>query len=435
MVDAQHDDDALAQSGEDVWRSVRDMDVEERQEMLIRADTVRGIFGAVDPYPRPDLNLEHRHGRVGSADLAMTFDPVTETSRRIAALLLGVRSDDLKWLACAGIPITSLWETTAHAEEWISRDGWRTEGLGYWADLLRNLIPLDSDLDESEHDANAFECFSWREALKILEIRPWLLISWVRFPTERRPHFPGQGGHLVVHDGTFGAALHLDDPAGPTLGGHKIAPTSLDWEDLADAGSADWDGLWGVGSPKPVQTERSATLAVMREALTGADLGSADGHLWSARPAELIPAGGTSADDLTEIFPTAWRSIDRYRTMISGEFHAAENAGGTAYWHEPLWVVRRGTLPVLLFDEAGQVHLPSSDWLALAEGLPTLGTPSGDPVDSWPAQSFEIGELLRVGEAWSGQWMASAEAVVGDLLRAGAGYVRAYLDVPSASSS
>ncbi len=280
----------------------------------------------------------------------------------------------------------------------------------------------------AEVDANWAEVSAWGHAIDIVTRRPWLMISWVQFP--------GEAGHLTVHDGAFGASLHFDNPDGPTLGGPGVQAAQLDWDDLStledasttsDTSYVDWVSLWGAPTPSPAQTDRSAVFTALRSSLIGANLESNDGYLWVARPAAFATTDPYSAYDLVDVFPTAQPVVELYADMLAGEYRNSSQTGEPAYWHEPLWVVHRAGLPVLLFDEAGQVHMPSSQWLQRARGLAQLGSPSGGPVESWPPASFDIRRLLARAEEWQGSWMAPPTAVLGDLLRAGAGCVRAYL--------
>lgn len=398
---------------------------EQRHELIIRADAVRGLMMDRDPGPS---QRDVRVGRIGSRELALRFDASAQTAQHVAALLLGLGWADSKWLFGAGIPTELVVRIDPFAAEWLSDDG-TARSIDRWVALLESSFAEEVQPSNDEVDADRTEWMVWDRALEIIARRPWLIISWMRFPDEG-------GGHLAVHDGAFGAALHFDHPEGPTLGGQSVAVTPLDWSDLdtltdastdGDDSFVDWVGMWGAPTPEPVQTDRSAVFTALRRSLSGANLEANDGQIWRARPAELASNEGYSAYDLMQAFPTAQPAIELYADMMVGEFEGAEHLGGIAYWHEPLWVVHRANLPVLLFDEAGQVHMPSSEWLERAQGLAALGTPTGDEVGRWSPTSFEVTQLLAAADHWQGSWMAPASSVVGDLLRSGAGYVRAYL--------
>ncbi|GAA1679590.1 hypothetical protein [Microbacterium lacus] len=396
-----------------------------KRELIARADAVRGLMMDVDPGP---WQPEPRIARIGSRELANRFDPDAETAQHVAALLLGLGWSDSKWLHGAGVPTQLVMLLDPLAVDWLSRD-YTTDPLDEWAARLGLAFQAATGAVDYDLNSDLDEWFAWDKALAILARRPWLLVTWVKFPDEK-------GGHLAVHDGAFGAALHFDDPDGPTLGGQSVKPTPLHWEDLAaltDASTSsdepyvEWDDYWGAPTTEPAETHRLAVLTALRAALSGAGPEANDEYRWNARPAGLASTDWFSAYDLTEVFPTARTAIDLYADMLVGEYESAQRLGGVAYWHEPLWVVHRGNLPVLLFDEAGQVHLPASGWLEQAEDMAILHNPTGEPMGPWSAVSFDVGWLLESAQRWEEQWMAPASAVVGDLLRAGAGYVRAYL--------
>lgn len=396
---------------------------QQRHELIIRADTIRGMMLDRDPNPRHD---PPRVTRIGSPELAARFDPIEETIPRVAALLLGLDWADAKWLFGAGIPTDLVLCISPFAADWLVADRSDEATIDRWVNLLTDAFHNQPSADDIQADRDEWQ--AWNSALEIVAHRPWLVVSWIAFPGER--------GHLVVHDGAFGAALHFDDPEGPTLGGAAVESSSLDWDDLstlahattgADESFVNWVEIWGSPTPEPTQTDRNAVLAALRASLSGANLEANDGFLWRARPAEFASTDGHSAYDLVEVFPTARAAIELYADMLVAEFNGAEQLGSVAYWHEPLWVVHRGDLPVLLFDEAGQVHMPSSEWLEQAQGRVMLGTPTGDSGDPWAATVFDIPQLLTAAERWSDRWLAPASAVLGDLLRSGAGSVRGYL--------
>lgn len=398
---------------------------EQRRELAIRADTVRGLMRDRDPGPGQQGLA--RRGGIGSRTLAARFSPTEETESHIAALLLGLDEIDAKWLYCAGIPTDLFLQIAPLASQWLAHDRSDPDWLNEWAATLEARFGTAQPTAE-EVDANWAEVSAWGHAIEIVTRRPWLMISWVQFP--------GEAGHLTVHDGAFGASLHFDNPDGPTLGGPGVEAAQLDWDDLStledasttsDASYVDWVSLWGAPTPSPAQTDRSAVFTALRSSLIGANLESNDGYLWVARPAAFATTDPYSAYDLVDVFPTAQPVVELYADMLAGEYRNSAQTGEPAYWHEPLWVVHRAGLPVLLFDEAGQVHMPSSQWLERARGLAQLGSPSGGPVESCPPASFDIRRLLARAEEWQGSWMAPPTAVLGDLLRAGAGCVRAYL--------
>lgn len=398
---------------------------EQRRELAIRADTVHRLMRDRDPGPGQQ-GLARRCG-IGSRTLAKRFSPTEATESHIAALLLGLDVSDAKWLYCAGIPTELFLQIAPLADQWLAHDRSDPDWLNEWVATLEARFGA-AQPTAAEVDANWAEVSAWGHAIEVVTRRPWLMISWVQFP--------GEAGHLTVHDGAFGASLHFDNPDGPTLGGAGVQAAQLDWEDLstledasttADTSFVDWVSLWGAPTPAPAQTDRTAVISAMRSSLIGANLESNDGHLWVARPASFATTDPYSAYDLVDVFPTAQPIVELYADMLTGEYRNSEQTGEPTYWHEPLWVVHRAGLPVLLFDEAGQVHMPSSQWLQRARGLAQLDSPSGGSVESWPAASFDVRVLLSHAEAWQGSWMAPPTAVLGDLLRAGAGYVRAYL--------
>ncbi|MEV7631192.1 hypothetical protein AB0N64_02160 [Microbacterium sp. NPDC089318] len=403
---------------------IHDFTPAHRRELIIRADTVRGIFMDRDP-GRVDL-AERRLGMIGSRELAARFDPIQHTAQHVGALLLGVNASDAKWLYGAGIPTELVLQIESLAEEWLARN---EETVEPWVERLEAVFTSRPEPSDEQLAAYFTEMATWNHVLDILAHRPWLMVSWV--------DFAGEGpGHLAIHDGAFGVALHFDDPGGPTLGGTAVKAESLDWEDLstltatdtdADDSWVDWIRHWGMPTPEPVETVRFAVLSTLRASLTGADQGANDGYVWRARPAALGSDKGFSAYDLVDIFPTARAAVERYANTLATEFHNAEQLAHATYWHEPLWVVHRAQLPVLLFDEAGEVHLPSSSWLQQADDLPQLTTPTGATVETWNPSSFDIVRLLTRAQRWEQSWMAPSPAVVGDLLRAGAGFVHEYL--------
>ena len=73
------------------------------------------------------------------------------------------------------------------------------------------------------------------------------------------------GGHLVVHDGAYGAALHFDDEAGPTWEPKTGPEEELEWADVEEMDApdqvapVDWVTAWGQGAPV---TEPSGKVAV-----------------------------------------------------------------------------------------------------------------------------------------------------------------------------
>ena len=374
--------------------------------------------------------LKGRVGLIGSKELAERFDPVEETAQHVAALLLGVGEADANWLVAAGIPMGLVTKLEASAGDWLISERSPT-ALDHWTARLMSSFSPPLQPSGDEYDAQSLELQGWRAALEILGRRPWLVISWVTPPETN-------SGHLVLHDGAFGAALHFDDPDGPTLGGPSFEAMAIDWDDIpthdevasteeVDEYSVDWVDCWGRPTPEPEQSDRLAVFTALRSSLTGADIAANDGYIWRARPAELAPHGGASAKALTHVFPTVRGAIDEYADMLSGESASAKRLGGVQYWHEPLWVVHRGDLPVLLFDEAGDVHMPSSAWLARAQDRAVLGSATRDDIEPWPASSFNVRRLIAAAEPWQSRWMAPSQAVVGDLLRAGAGYVLSYL--------
>ncbi|MEJ6554638.1 hypothetical protein PQI51_06350 [Microbacterium esteraromaticum] len=409
--------------GTAVW-PIDDFTPAQRRELIIRADTVRGIFMDRDP-GRVGL-VERRLAMIGSRELAARFDPIQQTAQHVGALLLGVNASDAKWLYGAGIPTELVMRIDSLAEEWLARKEWTAE---LWVERMEATFTSRPEPSDEQLAVFLEEVATWNHVLDTLANRPWLMVSWV--------DFAGEGsGHLAVHDGAFGVALHFDDSAGSTLGGTSVEAQSLDWEDLsaltatstdADDSWVDWIGYWGMPTPEPVETVRFAVLSTLRASLTGADQGANDGYGWRARPAALGSDTGFSAYDLVDVFPTARAAVERYANMLATEFRNAEQLAGTAYWHEPLWVAHRAELPVLLFDEAGEVHLPSSSWLQQAHGLPALTTPTGATPETWNPSSFDIVRLLTRAQRWEQSWMAPSSAVVGDLLRAGAGFVHEYL--------
>lgn len=96
---------------------------------------------------------------------------------------------------------------------------------------------------------------AWRVASEIVSVRPWLDISWVS----------DVEGHLVVHDGPLGAALHFDTDDGATWEPRSALVRELDWEDIAEAGSTrllggtDWRECWGAPAAEPQMTGKTAT--------------------------------------------------------------------------------------------------------------------------------------------------------------------------------
>lgn len=394
-------------------------------ELIARADAVRGLMLDVDPRPS---QLGSRIARVGSRELAHRYDPVGETTQHVAALLLGLGWSDSKWLHAAGIPTELVLRIDPLAAAWLSRNS-TDEHLDAWVARLESVLPMANAPSSADFEADRHERHSWNEAIAIVARRPWLLVSWVKFPNEK-------DGHLAVHDGAFGTALHFDELEGPTLGGRSTEATPLDWDDLTtltdpatppDDSYIDWVDHWGAPLAEPTETDRLAVLRALSATVSGGNLESDDGYRWRARPAGLSSDDWFSAYDLTDVFPTAQSAIESYAEMIVAEYESAQRLNGVAFWHEPLWVVHRGHLPLILFDEAGVVHLPSFEWLDQAKGRAVMHSLTGDLIDAWAPASFGVRRLMREAEHWESKWMNAAPAVVGDLLRAGAGYVRSYL--------
>lgn len=186
----------------------------------------------------------------------------------------------------------------------------------------------------------------WRVASGITHDRPWLLASW----SDNTPNIP----HLVVHDGAHGAALHFDHEDGPYWSGGFTR--RMTWADVAsDDEPEEWAMGWG---------ERGPTRRVKGKAAAYTLLSSLSARWvvsrvsWVVRPAPILADSPDSVFALAELFPTAAESVHEYLEVIERNFQQGEETGVPAYWHEPIWVVRRNGQPRLLVDEAGVAHLP-----------------------------------------------------------------------------
>ena len=185
----------------------------------------------------------------------------------------------------------------------------------------------------------------WRIASRTVLDRPWLLATW----SDNTPNIP----HVVVHDGTYGAALHFDHEDGPYWAGGFTR--RLTWADLSSDEPDEWETGWGNRDPSRKRKNRAATYALISALVARWVISKA---LWVARPAPMIGESPDSVFALTEQFPTASESVDHYLEVMERELEESEANGVDAYWHEPFWLVRRDGEPRLLIDEAGEVHLP-----------------------------------------------------------------------------
>lgn len=79
----------------------------------------------------------------------------------------------------------------------------------------------------------------WRIASRTVLDRPWLLATW----SDNTPNIP----HVVVHDGTYGAALHFDHEDGPYWAGGFTR--RLTWADLSSDEPDEWETGWGNRDP------------------------------------------------------------------------------------------------------------------------------------------------------------------------------------------
>lgn len=241
------------------------------------------------------------------------------------------------------------------------------------------------------------EKLAWIAATKIVAHRPWLRISW---------YADGPGtGHFAVHDGAFGAVLHFDDPHELTFGGvHnkevQIAATDLESFDDSDI---DWKEHWGPALDQPSLEGPAGVYDAIRWTLTGNVSGEDDlglrGSEWRVRPANLVSKEWPSAYELEEVFPSAGESINGYAEMIVSEGQNAKHSEGATYWHEPLWVVFRNGRPWVLFDECGELHMPSNleqlrtdrfQLLADADIAVLLGQLAACEDQARPAQGFKL---------------------------------------------
>ncbi len=186
---------------------------------------------------------------------------------------------------------------------------------------------------------------AWKAAAALVRARPWLTISWVAHP--------GEGHHLVVHDGPHGPALHFDDDAGPTFAGEG-GVSMLEWDDVSTPEDGlDWSAEWG-----PVDPEAESTPKVAAYALLSAFV--AKGPAWSVQPARIVADEGDtlSAYALRQRFPGLAAAVETYTGLLEGQFREGEYAGRIEYWHEPLWLVSRDGVPFVVVDEAGGINLP-----------------------------------------------------------------------------
>ncbi|MHA6510700.1 NAD-dependent deacylase [Tessaracoccus sp. Y1736] len=235
---------------------------------------------------------------------------------------------------------------------------------------------------------------AWHVASHIVGSRPWLDISWVD---------PGDGGHLVVHDGPHGAALHFDDDQGPTWEPRSAPIREIDWDDVTESGSArllgvtDWLECWGAPAEREQLTEKAAIYELI------AHLQDDTENSWSARPAKLLLETDDDADatfsafSLTKDFPSLATTVGWYVDQISGI-----SWGEGSVWHEPLWLISRDGVPRVVLDEAGRVHLTFAtlieaiELLAAAADLGGIEDPhSFEILDALPRVGGSIAELAR----------------------------------------
>jgi hypothetical protein len=234
---------------------------------------------------------------------------------------------------------------------------------------------------------------AWQLAAHLVASRPWLDVSWV-----------GDGGipgHLVVHDGPFGAALHFDEDRGPTWEPRSLPDVSLAWEDveilngLGQDAVVDWVECWGTPAQTPELTEKAATYTLIAHLLDE----SIDSR-WAARPARLVHHTDESADapdsafSLVTVFPSLAPRVQWYVNQIS-----SPSWGDGTVWHEPLWLLTRDDQPRLVLDEAGRVHMAAD---SLSEVLDVMAASAElGWVDDW--WSFDLLDALtRVGGGFAG---------------------------------
>ena len=253
---------------------------------------------------------------------------------------------------------------------------------------------------------------AWRVASEIVERRPWLDISWIG---------SSDAGHLAVHDGAFGAALHFDDDEGPTWEPRSAPVRELEWEDATEIGSVlalgetDWLHCWGAPAPQDQMTSKAAIYALIAQ-LVNHDSGDVDGHdLWTALPAKLLHDSDEGADSplsalsLADDFPSLAERVDWYVDQISGP-----SWGVGKVWHEPLWVVNRDGSPRVVVDEAGGVHLTFGSLLEAVELLSVAADLGGieDP------HSFEILDALPRADGGLPELARRIRRSPGEVLRA-----------------
>jgi ADP-ribosylglycohydrolase len=243
---------------------------------------------------------------------------------------------------------------------------------------------------------------AWHVASKIVASRPWLDVTWADWYAD--------AGHLVVHDGAYGPALHFDRYDGPTLESRSSPERELEWADVEDTTSSneialvDWVGLWGLSVGSPELTAKALTYELVAHLLDG------DGNAgeWSARPAKLIHNSDVDADapdsafTLTGRFASLASTVEWYVKQLG-----SPSWGPGTIWHEPLWLVSRDDEPRLVLDEAGHVHLTTSslsEVLSVVVATAELGgidDPYGfdlpEALQQLNGSSADLAELLRCG--------------------------------------
>jgi len=234
---------------------------------------------------------------------------------------------------------------------------------------------------------------AWLVASRIVASRPWLDVSWLE-----GYDYPG---HLVVHDGSEGPALHFDSDEGPTWEPRLAPDVELDWDDVEDIDALDrlapidWAALWGASAPHAEVTGKAAIYTLIAYVLNAH---GNDGQ-WSVRPAKLVhytdesAAAPDSALSLIDDFTSLKSAVEFY----VGQIGSPSWGDGTA-WHEPLWLVARDDEPRLVLDEAGQVHLTAG---SLSEAIEALeaAVDLGGVEDAWRIDVLDA--LARVRGSFS----------------------------------
>lgn len=194
------------------------------------------------------------------------------------------------------------------------------------------------------------EYLAWLYASRYLPSRPSLILSWMDWH-DGVPHF-------VLHRDPYSASIHFDADDRPLWVGPDGEQKRVVWDDVHEMGELefanafDLDSAWGPTADDVVTPRGQAYELMARFAAPGGDE-----ERVSIRPAKLLAADGEpAAYDLVPRFPTLTLTLGWYSDLIAVEYRRRLREGKAAYWHEPLWLVRRDGLPIVVVDEAGRAH-------------------------------------------------------------------------------